>query len=73
MTKEQRAGLRSLEGRRVSLALADGTRIDDCELVAADRHRVGKLWIFTQGTDRFVPVDQVRDVWETAPSGHGAL
>jgi hypothetical protein len=73
MTKEQRAELRSLEGRRVNLALTDGSRIDDCELIAADRYRVGTLWIYTQGTDRFVPVDQVREVWETTPTGPGAL
>jgi hypothetical protein len=71
MTNEQRAELRSFEGRRISLALTDGTRIDDCELVAADRHRVGKLWIYTQGTDAFVPVHEVSEVWEsTHPGDH---
>jgi hypothetical protein len=69
MTDEQRAGLTSLEGRRVSLALADGSRLDDCELVSAGRHRVGSLWLFSNGSDRFVPVDDVVDLWEPSPTG----
>jgi hypothetical protein len=64
MTNEQRAGLTSLEGRRVSLSLVDGSRLDDCELVSAGRHRVGSLWLFSNGSDRFVPVDDVIDLWE---------
>ncbi len=54
-----------LEGRRVCLALADGSRVDDCELVSATRG-TGILWIFVNGDDIFVPVADVTDAWEAA-------
>jgi hypothetical protein len=54
-----------LEGRRVSLALTDGSRLDDCELVSA-RHGRATLWLFINGSDVFVPVRQVTDAWEAA-------
>jgi hypothetical protein len=54
-----------LEGRRVSLALADGSRIDDCELVSAG-HGAGTLWLFVNGDDVFVAVDDITDAWEAA-------
>ena len=54
-----------LEGRRVSLALADGSRLDDCELVSAG-HGAPTLWLFWNGNDLFVPVDAVTDAWEAA-------
>jgi hypothetical protein len=69
MTNEQRAGLVSLEGQRISLSLADGSRFDDCELVSAGRHRVGTLWLFANGSDMFVPVDDVIDLWEAPRPG----
>ena len=59
--------LRSLEGRRVSVALRDGSRIDDCQLVAAGRGCTS-LWLYA-GTDVFVPLRQVIDLWETTPIG----
>lgn len=55
---------RSLEGRQVSVALADGTRMDDCQLVSAGRGDVKTLWVFTNGSDAFVPLSAVRDLWE---------
>ena len=58
--------LRSLEGRRVSLALTDGSRIDDCQLVSAGRPRTSTVWLFTNGTDSFVPLSGIIDVWEAA-------
>ena len=58
------ARLAGLEGRQVSVALEDGSRIDDCQLVSGGRHGVETLWLFTNGTDRFVPVHHVVDVWE---------
>ncbi|MDQ1489336.1 MAG: hypothetical protein QOJ23_1850 [Actinomycetota bacterium] len=58
--------LRILEGHQVSLALADGSRIDDSQLVSAGRSRVPTIWIFVNGTDTFVPLGDVVDVWETA-------
>jgi hypothetical protein len=66
MTGQQRRGLSSIEGQQVSVALRDGTRIDDCNLVSS-RHRTS-LWLFIGGKDRFVAVDDVVDVWETGTS-----
>ena len=61
----QGAKLRSLEGRQVSVALADGSRIDDCELVSAGRREFQKLWLFINGMDTFLsPVDVIA-VWES--------
>lgn len=56
--------LAGLEGCQVSVALDDGSRIDDCQLVSGGRHGVDTLWLFTNGTDRFVPLRRVVDVWE---------
>ena len=64
MTAQQQRDLRTLEGRMVSVALADGSRIDDVSLVSA---RGTKLWIFDGGEDTFVPVVRVLDVWEAQP------
>ena len=54
-----------LEGRRVSLALTDGSRLDDCELVSAGHGRA-TLWLFLNGDDVFVSVADVTDAWEAA-------
>jgi hypothetical protein len=64
MTPHDRVHLKDLEGHRVSVALADGTRIDDCELVAVSRGRRGHLWVHANGGDAFLPITQVSDVWE---------
>lgn len=55
---------RRLEGRTVSIALRDGSRIDGCNLVSSGRHRAHTLWVFAAGLDRFVPFTDVIDVWE---------
>jgi hypothetical protein len=60
--------LTAVEGRRVSIGFGDGSRIDDCQLVSSGCNRVGSLWVFTNGTDVFVPCDAVVEVWET-PEG----
>jgi len=60
--------LRILEGRQISLALRDGSRIDDCQLVSAGRATTETLWLFTSGHDVFVSLGDVLDVWEAAPS-----
>ena len=62
MTPQDRAHLKKLEGHHVSVALADGSRIDDCELVAVSRGRRGHLWVHSNGGDAFVPMSQVSDV-----------
>ena len=60
-------GLQQWEGRQVSVALADGSRIDDCQLVSAGRS-AGTLWLFTNGVDLFVALDDVTAVWEAENS-----
>ncbi len=61
--------LKVLEGRQVSLALRDGSRIDDCQLVSAGRSGVRSVWIFTQGLDVFLSLNDLIDVWEMQPTG----
>ena len=51
-----------LEGHRVSIALTDGSRIDDCQLVFAGDERV---WLFDNGRDTFVWASRVCDFWES--------
>jgi hypothetical protein len=69
VTRERRNRFRSFEGRTVSLALVDGTRLDDCQLVSAGRHGTGTLWLYESGADRFVAIEAVVDLWESC--GHG--
>lgn len=64
MTREHLGELTALEGRQVSVALGNGDRIDDVQLVSAGRNVVGTLWLFTNGADRFIAVEEVIDVWE---------
>lgn len=61
--------VRALEGRQVSIALTDGTRIDDCQLVSGGRHDTATLWLYDNGADRFVALADVRDVWESGFAG----
>lgn len=57
-------GLHRWEGRQVSVALADGSRIDDCQLVSAGRNAAGTLWLFSNGSDRFIPIGEVTAIWD---------
>ena len=57
-------GLQQWEGRQVSVALADGSRLDDCQLVSAGRNGANSLWLFINGADVFVPFAHVTAVWE---------
>jgi hypothetical protein len=66
MTKRQRSGLRSLEGRQVGVALADGSRLDGCTLVSAGRGRSGTAWFWTGRADVFLPLSSLVDIWEMA-------
>jgi hypothetical protein len=59
-----RDGLAALEGRQVSVALEDGSRIDDCQLVSGPRADLDGLWLYTEGHDTIVPLDTVTEVWE---------
>ena len=69
MTRERLGALTALEGRQVSVALRNGQRIDDSQLVSAGRHRARTLWLFTHTGDTFIAADDVIDVWEAASSG----
>ncbi|MGH9022888.1 MAG: hypothetical protein ACRDV9_07295 [Acidimicrobiia bacterium] len=62
-----------LEGRRVGISLADGSRIDDCQLISAGYRGLENLWLYTNGADRFVPLAEVTDVWECPPAGSGRI
>ena len=63
--------LGELEGRQVSVALDDGSRIDDCQLVSYGRHNVATVWLVADGADLFIPVDRVVEIWEApAPGAH---
>ena len=68
MTTTEAMHLVRLEGRRVSVALRDGDRIDDSQLVSAGREANRMLWLFANGDDRFVAVDDVVDCWEVLPA-----
>ena len=55
--------LAHLGGRHVSVALRDGSRLEDCEVVSvAGRRRGGSLWLLVAGDDRIVAVDDVLTV-----------
>jgi len=60
------------EGRQVCVALRNGSRIDDCQLVSAGRVSARTLWLFSNGLDVFVPIRQVLDVWEAPVAGRAA-
>jgi len=64
--------LYGLEGRQVSVALRNGSRIDDCQLVSAPRPGTATLWLFSNGDDLFVEVGEVVDVWEVACTSRAA-
>jgi hypothetical protein len=59
--------LRGLEGCKVSVALADGSRLDDVMLVSAGHGRTPTLWLFASGIDVFLPRLAVIDAWEAPP------
>ena len=64
--------LRHLEGRRVGLILDDGTRILDAQLISAGRPGLTSVWILIDGTDNFIPVMTVTEVWEIANPSQAA-
>jgi len=61
-----RSALQSFEGCQVSVALRGGERIDDCQLVSAGRSSTRTVWLFSNGVDLFVELDDVIDVWGAA-------
>lgn len=64
MTTRGWSQLGELEGRHVSVALDDGSRIDDCQLVSFGRQNVATVWLVADGADLFIPVTRVVDIWE---------
>jgi hypothetical protein len=64
MTRRQTQELRPLEGRTVTVALANGNRIDGCQLVACPRPGIDTLWVFAAGADLFLPPSAVLAVYE---------
>jgi hypothetical protein len=65
MAVQHLSNLRSIEGQQVNIALRDGTRIDDCNLVSSGCNRLDNLWVFVNGEDVFVARANVLDVWQT--------
>jgi hypothetical protein len=61
MTGHRLPDMVRLEGRHVGIALVDGSRIDNCQLVFAGRESV---WVFVNGRDTFVNASTVCDFWE---------
>ena len=53
--------VQSFEGRRVNVALADGSVLGPVPLVLARRNT---LWVVADGEDTFVPLDRVVNVWD---------
>ena len=68
MADQIHVSLRHLEGRRVGLILNDGSRIVDAQLISAGRPGLSSVWILIDGTDSFIPVLTVTEVWEIAPA-----
>jgi hypothetical protein len=58
--------LRAFEGRQVCVALADGSRIDDCRLVSAGRGTTKTVWLVIDRMDAFLPRIDVLAMWEAA-------
>jgi hypothetical protein len=64
VTERQRTRLLALQGQPVTVALRNGTRIDDARLVSACCGRTRSLWLFDNGADRFVALDDVLELWD---------
>ena len=68
MAEQIHQTLRHLEGRRVGLVLSDGSHILDAQLISAGRPGLSSVWILIDGTDSFIPVMTVTEVWEISPA-----
>ena len=68
--------LADLYGRYKGLALAvgaglildDGSRIHDAQLISAGRPGLSSVRVLVDGTDNFIPVMAVSEVWEISPA-----
>ena len=61
--------LQEFEGAEVCVALADGSRIDGCQLISAGRDRNRTVWLFVNGLDVFIARSDIIAVWEAARPG----
>ena len=59
---------RSLEGHRVAVMLADGSQLDDVELISAGRGNVNSLWLNRQGIDVIVKKGEISELHEVTQS-----
>ena len=57
---------RHLEGYRVAVMLADGSQLDDVELISAGRGEVDSLWLDREGIDLFIRKGEVVDLHAVA-------
>jgi hypothetical protein len=64
MSGTQRRQAYNLQGQNVSVALADGSRIDDATLVSVGRSRARTLWLYSNGADMFVAASAIVDLWQ---------
>ena len=64
MAEQVHQMLRHFEGRRIGLVLSDGSRILDAQLISAGRAGLSSVWVLIDGTDSFIPVMSVTEVWE---------
>lgn len=62
MSRRRLTGLRSLQGCHVGLALADGSRIDDCYLEVVGG-QVRGAYVYDNGVERRVPLNLITDYW----------
>lgn len=70
MNAAQLMSLRELEGLRVGVARADGSRLDDCALLGVLGAKRA-LWVEANGSELLLPFEDLRDVWEVQPTRRG--
>ena len=63
MNDQRIRNLRCFEGQKASVALRDGTRLDDCSVVSGGRNGLDNVWLFANGKDLFIPRCEIIDVW----------
>jgi len=56
--------LRTLEGRRVSLSLTNGSQLDSVEVISAGRGGLSSLWLEVDGIDLFVEKAEILAIHE---------
>ncbi len=56
--------IEKLEGRRVTVMLRDGSRLDHCRLISSGRGAIEKVWVYAGGIDVFLARGDVVDILE---------